>query len=143
MANSVTGILETAVYCDDLPAARQFYEQVLQLPLVTFESDRHAFFRVGRSMLLVFQPDATSTEIVTVGPTQIPQHGARGPGHFAFRVTRSELNRMRKRLATYSVPVESEIDWPNGAKSIYFRDPAGNSVECATGDLWFEDERTK
>jgi catechol 2,3-dioxygenase-like lactoylglutathione lyase family enzyme len=141
MTNTVTGILETAVYSDDLPAARQFYEQVLQLPLVTFEADRHAFFKVGRSMLLIFQPQATSTEVVTVGDAQIPQHGASGAGHFAFRVTREQLDVVRSRLAAADVAIESEIEWPNAARSIYFRDPAGNSVECATGDLWFEDER--
>ena len=28
-------------------------------------------------------------------------------------------------------------DWPNGARSLYFRDPAGNSVEIAEPRLWF------
>ena len=28
------------------------------------------------------------------------------------------------------------VTWPNGARSIYFRDPAGNSLECAEPGLW-------
>jgi catechol 2,3-dioxygenase-like lactoylglutathione lyase family enzyme len=30
-----------------------------------------------------------------------------------------------------------EFDWPNGAHSMYFRDPAGNSLEIAERALWF------
>jgi len=32
--------------------------------------------------------------------------------------------------------VEKEINWEDGGTSIYFRDPAGNSVELAPATLW-------
>jgi hypothetical protein len=28
------------------------------------------------------------------------------------------------------------VTWPNGALSIYFRDPAGNSIELVTPNIW-------
>ena len=31
---------------------------------------------------------------------------------------------------------EADFRWPTGARSIYFRDPAGNSLECAEPGLW-------
>jgi catechol-2,3-dioxygenase len=34
------------------------------------------------------------------------------------------------------VPIEIEITWPGGGHSIYFRDPAGNSIELATAKTW-------
>jgi catechol 2,3-dioxygenase-like lactoylglutathione lyase family enzyme len=34
------------------------------------------------------------------------------------------------------VAVESEVAWPQGGRSIYFRDPAGNSLECAEARIW-------
>ena len=34
------------------------------------------------------------------------------------------------------VPIELETDWPRGGHSLYFRDPAGNSVELITPGLW-------
>ncbi|MGO7704721.1 glyoxalase/bleomycin resistance/extradiol dioxygenase family protein, partial [Rhizobium ruizarguesonis] len=30
----------------------------------------------------------------------------------------------------------SEVHWPNGGRSIYFRYPAGNSLECAEAKIW-------
>jgi catechol 2,3-dioxygenase-like lactoylglutathione lyase family enzyme len=35
----------------------------------------------------------------------------------------------RERLAANGIAIEHEQDWPQGTHSIYFRDPAGNSVE--------------
>jgi membrane-bound metal-dependent hydrolase YbcI (DUF457 family) len=54
----------------------------------------------------------------------------------AFRVARSELESWRQHFRKSGVAVESEVSWPNGAHSIYFRDPAGNSLELATPDMW-------
>ncbi len=34
------------------------------------------------------------------------------------------------------MPIESEGRWPGGGYSIYFRDPAGNSIELATAAVW-------
>ena len=32
--------------------------------------------------------------------------------------------------------IEADFRWPNGARSLYFRDPAGNSVEIVDPGLW-------
>ena len=34
----------------------------------------------------------------------------------------------------------ADFQWPNGARSIYFRDPAGNSIEIAEPRLWFDED---
>ena len=36
------------------------------------------------------------------------------------------------------IGVEIEVDylWPGGGRSIYFRDPAGNSLEFAEPSIW-------
>ena len=36
----------------------------------------------------------------------------------------------------YGVVIEKEVGWPKGGRSIYFRDPAGNSVELVTPGRW-------
>lgn len=127
--------LESAIYVDDLAAARGFYGDLIGLePFLTVEG-RHIFFRVGTSVLLVFNPDAT--EQPTKNPRlPVPPHGARGPGHVCFTLTRDEIAAMRARLTKAGVAVDAEFDWPNGAHSLYVRDPAGNSVEFAEGWLW-------
>jgi Glyoxalase/Bleomycin resistance protein/Dioxygenase superfamily len=62
---------------------------------------------------------------------KLPTHGAEGEGHVAFAVPASELADWRVHLHAHGVPIEVEVDWDEGGRSIYFRDPAGNSVELA------------
>lgn len=59
-----------------------------------------------------------------------------GPGHVAFRIWASEIEPWRARLAAVGVALETEIVWPQGGHSLYFRDPSGNSLELATPQLW-------
>ena len=35
-----------------------------------------------------------------------------------------------------NLDVEMEVEWPEGGRSLYVRDPAGNSVELAPPTLW-------
>jgi catechol 2,3-dioxygenase-like lactoylglutathione lyase family enzyme len=129
-------VLETIVYCPDLAAGEAFYRDVVGLSAFQRMPPRHVFFRCGEGMLLMFNPDVTSTERVEVGTSRIPLHGGRGPGHVAFRVPASEIPGWRDRLRTLGVAIESEIRWPQGGESLYVRDPAGNSVEFATAAVW-------
>ena len=130
-------ILETVLYCEDLVAAGEFYEEVIGLTLFSHEPNRHRFYQVGGSMLLIFQPATTEQVAVEIGGEAIPRHGAHGPGHLAFAVGEQEMEAVRSRLAQQGVAIESEIDWPSGGHSIYCRDPDGNSIEFATRSLWF------
>lgn len=124
-------ILETALYASDLEAAERFYIEVLGLELDSQESGSHVFFRCGDAMLLVFDPAATSSKV-----GEVPTHGARGPGHIAFAVADNELDSWSGKLARHDVEIEASIDWQSGGRSLYFRDPAGNSVELTTPTIW-------
>jgi len=129
-------VLETALYCKDLETAERFYVEVLGLEPLAREAGRHVFFRCGHGMLLLFNPSVTENADTADAGEPVPVHGARGPGHMAFRAGRTELDRWKRHLEAHGVAIERETDWPNGARSIYFRDPAGNSLEFATPDLW-------
>ena len=128
-------ILEASLYVDDLEKAASFYEKVLGLQLVAEETGRHVFFRCGKRMLLLFYAPATLQP-----GTPFPPHGASGAGHAAFGARESELPAWRDHLALCRVAIESEVTWPNGAQSIYFRDAAGNSLELVSPRLWGIDE---
>ena len=124
-------IVETGVYANDLAAAEAFYHDVLGLEAFGREAGRHVFFRVGTSsMLLIFRAAAT------LKGDGLPSHGTRGPGHFAFGVRDQTLEAWKERLTAHGVAVEKEVTWPGGGRSIYFRDPAGNSVEILTPGVW-------
>jgi catechol 2,3-dioxygenase-like lactoylglutathione lyase family enzyme len=129
-------VLESCLYATSLDAAERFYGEVVGLARHSRVGERHVFFRCGRQMVLIFNPEATEKP---TGPGQIPvpAHGARGPGHLCFEVPAAELDAWGARLAAAGHPIESEVTWPNGARSIYVRDPAGNSVEFAERGLWF------
>lgn len=129
-------VLETCLYARDLPAARRFYGEVLGLEVHEEPDGRHVFFRCGRAMLLVFNPEETRAKTLHVAGALVPLHGAVGPGHVAFAVRDDEIDSWRAHLAAHGVAIESEIAWPRGGRSLYFRDPAGNSVELATPRIW-------
>lgn len=131
----ITGVLEAALYADDLEAARGFYTGVLDLPEIAAVDGRHVFFGCGDSVLLVFRPSASRQP---PGPDAlpVPPHGADGPGHVCLRVAPADLDAMAARLDRAGVAIESDFRWPHGPRSIYVRDPAGNSVEFAAAELW-------
>lgn len=135
MSIAINGILETALYAEDLKAAKGFYSQILKLELVSEEAGRHLFFRCGNGMLLVFHPKATQ-RAAAKDAIDVPTHGATGQGHAAFSASPEGLEASRVHLEAHGIWIERTIDWPNGARSIYFRDPAGNSLEIATPKLW-------
>lgn len=128
-------VLETCLYAEDLDAAFTFYSRVLKLKLHSRAEDRHVFFHCGDGMVLIFNPAETSQSL----PGEIPAHGSRGSEHVCWAVARDELPRWRAQLEHHGVEIEHEESWPNGARSIYFRDPAGNSLEFATPRLWEND----
>jgi catechol 2,3-dioxygenase-like lactoylglutathione lyase family enzyme len=131
-----SGILETALYAEDLAAAERFYKTVLGLPVATRQAGHHVFFRCGSGMLLVFNPKASRRPPVIGARLPVPPHGAEGPGHVCFRAMSHEIPQWIERLRGHRVHIEADFTWPSGARSIYFRDPAGNSLEFAEPRLW-------
>ena len=128
-------ILETALYADDLDAAEAFYRDVLGLALLTKAPGRHVFFKCHGQMLLVFAA-AETEKGPAPGQLPVPPHGARGAGHVCFRASAAEIESWKLRLAAAGVAIEADFLWPSGGRSIYFRDPAGNSLEFAEAKIW-------
>jgi catechol 2,3-dioxygenase-like lactoylglutathione lyase family enzyme len=121
-------VYETVVYAEELEAARAFYRDVLGLR----EVEEGVFRLEDEGVLLLFDP----TESSQPGRV-VPSHGPDGAIHLAFAVGEGELEAWRERLAEHEVELEQDHDWGRGgARSLYLRDPAGNSVELVEGDLW-------
>ncbi len=128
---NLKGIVETAIYVNDLDKAESFYKTILGLPMIAKEAGRYVFFQVGdNNVLLAFLPAAT------LKGDHLPAHGAEGPGHFALGIDAHDLDSWRRKLQENGIGIEKEVDWPKGGKSIYFRDPAGNSAELITPGVW-------
>jgi catechol 2,3-dioxygenase-like lactoylglutathione lyase family enzyme len=129
------GILETVLYAEDLDAAETFYRDVLGFAPFAKVSGRHLFFRCGAQVLLIFNPNAT-TLAPPAGALPVPPHGAVGAGHICFRALAADLDAWRQRLHQKGIAIEADFAWPNGGRSIYFRDPAGNCLEFAEPRIW-------
>jgi catechol 2,3-dioxygenase-like lactoylglutathione lyase family enzyme len=123
-------IFETVLYAEDLEAAERFYRDVLGLDVIQ-RSDLFITFRCTYGVLLIFDPGKSRQP-----GRSVPAHGATGPGHVAFAIRPQELPTWREHLRGKGVEIEAEVEWKNGGVSLYFRDPADNSVELAPSSLW-------
>lgn len=132
----ISGIIETTLCCPDLAAAEAFYTKILNFDVFAKEEGRHLFFRCGNGTLLLFNPEHTSVTATKVDGAPIPLHGTTGAGHVAFRAGEHEIDRWKQRLGEHGVEIESEVAWPEGGRSIFFRDPAGNCLEFTTPATW-------
>lgn len=135
-------ILESALYVTDLDAAEAFYGEVLGLERIARAEGRHVFFRCGTGVLLLFDAGATNQPPAPGARLPVPPHGTQGPGHLCFAATTDEIGRWKAHLEARGVAVEADFEWPpkpgeaKGGRSIYFRDPSGNSLEFAEPKIW-------
>src|SRR5262245_47828909 len=114
---TLTGVLETSLYVDDLERAARFYEDVLGLPALTSDSRFRAYDVGGRSVLLLFQRGATLETVVMPGGI-IPPHDGHGPLHIALASPAAELPAWEQRLAAHGIVIEGRTHWRRGGDSI-------------------------
>ena len=131
-----SGILESALYVDDLDAAEAFYRGVMGLDVIVRVEGRHVFFRCGDGVLLLFDASKTVQPPKADARLPVPPHGTHGAGHLCFRGTAAEIENWKTHLAAEGIAIEADFEWPQGGRSIYFRDPAGNSLEIAEPKIW-------
>lgn len=130
------GILEAALYADNLEAAQSFYADILGLEVIKPANKRQVFFRCGQGVLLVFAASKTSKPVSKDARLPVPPHGSVGAGHVCFRASADEIETWKSTLEAHGVEIEADFIWPSGGRSIYFRDPAGNSLEFAEPKIW-------
>ena len=132
---AVRRLLESALYCDDLPRTAAFYRDVLGLREL-FTDDRLVALDAGEgTVLLLFRRGAAAAGADTPSG-RIPPHDGAGPLHLALAVDQAALPILEERLRAYGVGVESRVQWPRGGTSVYCRDPEGHSLELATPGVW-------
>jgi catechol 2,3-dioxygenase-like lactoylglutathione lyase family enzyme len=131
----LTGILETALYVEDLDRAEAFYAGALGMPRVTGD-DRFRALRVGTGQILLLFLRGASRNYTEIGGSVIPAHDGRGELHVALSIDAGDLEGWLERLGEEEVGIESRVDWPEGSTSLFFRDPDRNLIELATPGLW-------
>jgi catechol 2,3-dioxygenase-like lactoylglutathione lyase family enzyme len=135
MAPQLAGVLETALYVEDLPRALQFYRDVLELEVLGADDRFGALSVAGRQVLLLFKKGASRSALPRPGGI-IPPHDGSGQLHLAFAIPAVALPEWEERLRVRSVPLESKVAWELGGTSLYFRDPDRHLIELATPGVW-------
>jgi catechol 2,3-dioxygenase-like lactoylglutathione lyase family enzyme len=123
------GILETALYVEDLDRAARFYRTIFGFE--TFDSSErlHALAVGPRQVLLLFKKGASATRMPG-------DHNGDGRLHLAFAIPFSELGAWEEWLGRHGIPVEEKRAWERGGYSLYFRDPDEHLIEVATPGVW-------
>jgi len=136
---NIAGLLETALYLDDVGAVARFYQDLFGFRLLSGNTQGDAIFAAleipGEGVLLFFKKGANAQPVETRGG-KIPPHGGEGRLHLAFAIPTNTYASWKTRLTSRNIKVESEVTWQRGGRSLYFRDPEGNLVELATPGLW-------
>ena len=123
------GILETALYVDDVAGSAQFYERIFGFRVISDLGGRGCAMQAGhRQVLLLFRKG---------GSRSIPTpHDGEGELHLAFAIAAAELATWEAWLAENEIAVEEKRTWDLGGQSLYFRDPDRHLIEIVTPGVW-------
>lgn len=134
-APSITGILETSLYVEDLEVSVSFYERVFAFPRL-YSDHRLCALNAGENqVLLLFLKGASAKGSQSAGGF-VPGSDADGHLHLAFAIAPETLEQWQRRLQDLNIEIESTVHWPAGGTSLYFRDPDKHVLELATPGIW-------
>lgn len=132
---SVNRLVETAIYVDDITQASDFYDTVFGFPALVRDNRVVAYDAGASTIFLLFKRGATLDKVVLAGGT-IPPHDGSGPTHFCFAIDAEQLEDWESHLAELKIPIEARMNWDQGGKSLYFRDPDGHLIELGSPGIW-------
>lgn len=125
----LNGVLETALYVDDLPRSESFYQALFGFETILSIDRLCALSVEERQVLLLFKKGASADLPVSA-------HDGSGQSHLAFAIPTSELDAWEARLGQQGIAVEEKKTWERGGVSLYFRDPDGHLLELVTPGVW-------
>lgn len=127
MTTAVRALGEIALRVNDLDAAQDFYANVIGLELMK-RFDNVAFFRIADGF-------AGHTSVLGLFDRKTPVEQERTTvDHLGFTIALEDYESEKRRLETLGVPVLTAThDWV-GWRSLYVRDPDGNTVELVCFD---------
>lgn len=131
----ITGILETALYVENLDRATNFYQSLFGFNVLMRDDRLCALSVADTNVLLLFKQHASCTPSPVPGGT-IPPHDGQGGVHIAFAIRKSSIPEWEDALEKHSIVVESRVFPERGGQSLYFRDPDRHLVELVTPGVW-------
>jgi catechol 2,3-dioxygenase-like lactoylglutathione lyase family enzyme len=132
---ALEGLVETALYVTDVRRSRDFYTRIFGFEAMG-GNERIQPLNVGPGQVLLLFKRGGTPDPVPVGDGFIPPHDGGGEQHFAFGVPAASYEDWKSFLKSLDIDIESEVSWPQGGKSLYFRDPDRLLVELITPGVW-------
>jgi catechol 2,3-dioxygenase-like lactoylglutathione lyase family enzyme len=133
---AINGVVETALYVEDLVRAMDFYVGTMGLNRIAGDGVRFEALDSGSArVLLLFKRRGTLDPVSTPGGF-IPPHDGEGPLHIGFAIPADAYDAWKQCLERHGVRIESEVRWERGGRSLYFRDPDGHLLELITPGIW-------
>jgi catechol 2,3-dioxygenase-like lactoylglutathione lyase family enzyme len=123
------GLLESAIYVDDVAVSTQFYERIFGFQIISDFGGRGCAMQAGSRQVLLLFKKRGSLGIET-------PHDGDGELHLAFAISAEELGAWEGWLTENGVGVEEKRAWERGGLSLYFRDPDRHLLEVATPGVW-------
>ena len=121
-----TGISAITLFVDDLDAAKRFYGEVFEVPMV-YEDDASAVFKFGETLVNLLQR-ANAPQLVTPAPIASADAGAQS----MLTITVDDVDAVCERLRQRGVEIlNGPVDRPWGVRTAAFRDPGGHFWEIA------------
>jgi catechol 2,3-dioxygenase-like lactoylglutathione lyase family enzyme len=137
-APAVKRILETSLYVEELRRSASFYANVFGFATLVRDDRMCAMAVPGQQVLLLFVKGASATSNSSPAGL-IPGHNGSGTQHLCFSISHDDLDAWTRHLIASDIELETRLDWPQGASSLYFRDPDNHSIEVGTPRLWRND----
>jgi catechol 2,3-dioxygenase-like lactoylglutathione lyase family enzyme len=114
------------LFVEDLGAAKRFYREVFQLPVV-FEDDNSAVFEFGDTLVNLLET-GQAPGLVAPAPVADPDAGIR----FQFTLRVEDVDAMADQLKARGVELlNGPMHRPWGIRTASFRDPGGHIWEIA------------
>ena len=123
------GVLETALYVDDLQRSTRFYQSLFGFDIIASGERLVALGVPGPQVLLLFKKGGSAGLPVSA-------HDGDGHLHLAFAIPAADLAEWEDWLGQKNVPIEEKREWELGGSSLYFRDPDQHLIELTTPGTW-------
>ena len=94
---TITGVLETVLYVEDMQRSLKFYREVLGFP-VLYPSERLSALRVAPYQVLVIITQGMDAEPTVLPIGTIPPSDGKGDLHVAFGIPPDQLDQWRERV---------------------------------------------
>jgi catechol 2,3-dioxygenase-like lactoylglutathione lyase family enzyme len=119
------GVAAVTLFAEDLPATKQFYLDVFQLPVI-FTDDSSAVFKFGQTLINLLDVSA-APELIQ--PARVGDPDAQ---RVVFTLEVDDVDVKCRELEQRGVELlNGPLDRPWGPRTASFRDPAGHIWEIA------------